>query len=134
MGFGNLPLIKGRQAEVGQAVAVRARTINRARDEVMEALANARTARHQIDIARRELQSAHEGFHEDLLRSRQNLGRPIEVINSLNLLAEARAHVIDAIVLYDQAQFRLWVALGTPPPLVETSSPDEPAVPDYLRP
>ena len=76
--------------------------------------------------------SSHEGFHEDLERSRQNLGRPIEVINSLNLLAAARANLIDAIVHYDQAQFRLWVALGTPPPLVETSSPDEPAVPEYL--
>ena len=133
-GFGNLALIKQRQAEVGEAVAIRARNINRARDQVMEALADARAARNQIDIAHRELQSSHEGFHEDLERSRQNLGRPIEVINSLNLLAAARANVIDAIVRYDQAQFRLWVALGTPPPLVETSSPDEPPVPDYLKP
>jgi outer membrane protein TolC len=133
-GAGNLALIRERQAEMGEAVAARARTINRARDEVMEAVANAKAARNQIDIARRELQSSHEGFHEDLERSRQNLGRPIEVINSLNLLARARAHVIDAIVRYDQAQFRLWVALGTPPPLVETSAPEEPGVPDYLMP
>ena len=133
-GVGNLALIKQRQAEVGQAVATRARNINRARDAVMEALADARASRNQIDIAHRELQTSHEGFHEDLERSRQNLGRPIEVINSLNLLAAARASVIDAVVRYDQAQFRLWVALGTPPPLVETSSPDEPPVPAYLRP
>jgi outer membrane protein TolC len=133
-GVGNIALIKERQAEMGEAVATRARTINRAREEVMQALADAKAARNQIGIARRELQSSHEGFHEDLERSRQNLGRPIEVINSLNLLAAARAHVIDAIVRYDQAQFRLWVALGTPPPLVETSSLDEPAVSDYLVP
>jgi outer membrane protein TolC len=134
MGAGNLALIKQRQAEVGQAVAARARTINRARDEVMEPLAEARTAWNQIAIARRELKSSHAGFHEDLTRSRDNLGRPIEVINSLDLLAAARAHLIDAIVRYDQAQFRLWVALGTPPPLVETSRPDEPPVPEYLVP
>jgi outer membrane protein TolC len=134
MGAGNLALNRQRQAEMGQAVALRARTINRARDEVMEALAVARAARHQIAIARQELKSSHEGFHEDLERSRQNLGRPIEVINSLNLLARARAHLIDAIVRYDQAQFRLWVALGTPPPLVETSTPDQPPVPEYLVP
>jgi outer membrane protein TolC len=133
-GFGNLALIRQRQAEAGEAVAVRARNINRARDEVMEALADARASRNQIDIARRELRSSHEGFHEDLERSRQNLGRPIEVLNSLNLLAAARARVIDAIIRYNQAQFRLWVALGTPPPLVETSAADEPAVPDYLKP
>jgi outer membrane protein TolC len=134
MGLGNVAQIRERQAEVGQAVALRARTINRARDEVMEALAEAKAARNQIGIARQELKSAHEGFHEDLERSRQNLGRPIEVINSLNLLARARAHLIDAIVRYDQAQFRLWVALGTPPPLVGTSTPDQPPIPDYLQP
>jgi outer membrane protein TolC len=100
----------------------------------MEALAEAKAARNQIGIARQELKSSHEGFHEDLERSRQNLGRPIEVINSLNLLARARAHLIDAIIRYDQAQFRLWVALGTPPPLVETSTPDQPPVPEYLVP
>jgi outer membrane protein TolC len=134
LGAGNIALIRERQAEAGQAVATRARTINRARDQIMEALAEAKAARNQIGIARQELKSSHEGFHEDLERSRQNLGRPIEVINSLNLLARARAHLIDAIIRYDQAQFRLWVALGTPPPLVETSTPDQPPVPEYLVP
>ncbi len=94
----------------------------------------ARAARHQIDVARRELESSRHGFHEDLERTRNNLGRPIEVINSLTLLAAARMNLINAIVQYDQAQFRLWVALGTPPPLVETSTPDQPAVPEYLVP
>jgi outer membrane protein TolC len=134
MGAGNLSLIKQRKAEENQAVALRARTLNRVRDEVATNLAEARTARNQIDVARRELMSSRNGFHEDLERSRSNLGRPIEVINSLNLLAAARIHLIDAIVRYDQAQFRLWVALGTPPPLVETSAPDQPPVPEYLIP
>jgi outer membrane protein TolC len=134
MGAGNLALIKQRQAEMGQAIATRARIINRAREQIVQAQAEAKASLNQVGIARRELMSAHEGFHEDLDRSRQNLGRPIEVINSLNLLAGARAHLIDAIVNYDQAQFRLWVALGTPPPLVETSAPGEPAVPEYLKP
>ncbi len=134
LGFGNLALIKQRQAEMSQAIAMRARTVNRAREEVVQALAEAKVSLNQVGIARRELRSSHESFHEDLERSRQNLGRFIEVINSLNLLAGARANLIDAIVNYDQAQFRLWVALGTPPPLVETSAPDEPAVPEYLKP
>ena len=133
-GAGNVALIHQRQAQLGQAVAERARTLNRVRSEVIAAQADARAARHQIDIARRELQSSHAGFHEDLPRIRNNLGRPIEVINSLNLLAGSRANLIDALVRYDQAQFRLWVALGSPPPRVETSTPDQPPVPDYLIP
>jgi outer membrane protein TolC len=133
-GAGNAALIRQRQAQVGQAVAERARTINRVRSEVIAARADARSVRNQIEIARRELQSSHAGFHEDLPRIRNNLGRAIEVINSLNLLAGSRNNMIDALVRYDQAQFRLWVALGSPPPLVETSTPDQPPVPEYLVP
>ena len=135
MGAGNLSLIRQRRAEAGQAVAMRARTLNRVRDEVASNLAGAKAALNQIEVARRELQSALPGFHEDPGSCTfNNLGRPIEVINSLNLLAAARIHLIDAIVHYDQAQFRLWVSLGSPPPLVETSEPDQPPVPEYLVP
>lgn len=134
MGAGNMGLIRTRQAQEGEAVATRARAVNRVRDEIAASLAEARAARNLIDVARVELESSRNGFHEDLTRSFSNLGRPIEAINSLTLLAAARAHLIDAIVRYDQAQFRLWVAMGTPPPLVETSSPDQPPIPAYLIP
>ncbi len=42
MGAGNLALIKQRDAEIGQAIAMRQRTINCARSEIMSALADAR--------------------------------------------------------------------------------------------
>ena len=71
-GAGNMALIHQRQAQVGQAVAERARTLNRVRSEVIGAQADARSARHQIDIARRELASSHAGFHEDLAQPRQH--------------------------------------------------------------
>ena len=50
----------------------------------------------EIGVARQELASAELGFKEDLERSRQNLGRPIEVLNSLTLLAQARVNLIRA--------------------------------------
>jgi outer membrane protein TolC len=142
LGAGNLALIRQRDAQLGQAVARRARTLNRARSEVIAALADARASRNQIDLARRELASARDGFHEDLDRIRlmgaAETGqiRPIEVMNSLNLLARARASLVRVLVLYNQAQFRLWVALGSPPPLVEAPAPGpaEAPTPDYLRP
>jgi outer membrane protein TolC len=140
LGAGNLALIRQRDAQLGQAVATRARTLNRAREEVIAARAEAQAARNQIEVARRELASARNGFHQDLDRIRL-MGaletaeiRPLEVINLLNLLARARANLIRASVGYDQAQFRLWVALGSPPPLVETSAPGKPPVPEYLQP
>jgi outer membrane protein TolC len=123
-GVGNLALIKERDAEVGQATAERARTINRARDEVSSALAEAKAAQNEIEVARRELESAELSYKEDLSRTLARAAAqprdvlPIELLNSLDLLAAARVNLVRALVLYDQSQFRLWVSLGSPPPLV----------------
>jgi outer membrane protein TolC len=120
-GAGNAALIHERDAQLNQAIAERARTINLVRQEVSSALADARAGANEISIRQNELTSAEQGFREDLERSFQNLGRPIEVLNSLELLGNSRLNLIRAIVRYDQSQFRLWVALGSPPPLVDTS-------------
>ena len=124
LGAGNLALIKERRAQIGQAIAERSRTINRARDEVAASLADARAAQNEIDIARGQLAGAELSYKEDLDRTKFRGGEkprdvlPIELLNSLDLLAEARVNIIRALVHYDQAQFRLWVSLGSPPPLV----------------
>jgi outer membrane protein TolC len=128
MGAGNLSLIKERRAQIGQTVAEQSATINLARGEVSASLADAQAAHNQVAVARSELASAELGFKEDLGRSRQNLGRPIEVLNSLTLLAQARVNLIKALVHYDQAQFSLWVSLGSPPPLDVPQVPVRPAV------
>jgi outer membrane protein TolC len=123
LGAGNLALIKERDAQIGQAIAERSRTINRARDEVSAALAEARAAQNEIDVAQGELASAELSYKEDLERTRfrgSNKPRdvlPIEILNSLDLLASARVNLIHALVHYDQSQYRLWVSMGSPPPL-----------------
>jgi outer membrane protein TolC len=123
LGAGNLALIKERRAEVGQAVAEQALAINRARNEVSSALAAARATQNEIQLARRELGSAELAFRQDLERTmfrgadRARDVLPIELLNNLNLLASARVSLIRALVRFDQSQFRLWVALGSPPPL-----------------
>ncbi len=115
-GYGNLAKQKQRRAEIGAAVAEQSREINRVRREVAQAQAEALAQANQIEVARRELQISEAGFAEDLERTRGGEGRPIEVLNSLNLLAAARVNLIRAIILSNQAQFRLFVSLGSPPP------------------
>ena len=123
LGAGNLALIKQRHAQVGQAIAERSRTINRARDEVSSSLAEARAAQNEIDIARGQLAAAELSYKEDLDRTKFRGGDkprdvlPIELLNSLDLLAAARVNLVRALVHYDQSQYRLWVSLGSPPPL-----------------
>jgi outer membrane protein TolC len=127
-GAGNLSLIRERNAGVGQAIAERARTINRARSEVSESLAQARAANYEIDVARRQLLAAELAFKEDFDRTIARGARmardvlPIELLNSLDLLAAARVDLVRALVHFDQSQYRLWVSLGAPPPL---ATPDE---------
>ncbi len=108
---------------MGQAVAERSRTINRARDEVSASLAEARAAQNEIDIARGQLAAAELSYKEDLDRTKFRGGDkprdvlPIELLNSLDLLAGARVNLVRALIRYDQSQYRLWVSLGSPPPL-----------------
>jgi outer membrane protein TolC len=122
-GAGNLAVIKQRRAQIGQAIGERARTINRARDEVSASLAQAQAAQNEIDVARRELATSELSYKADLDRTRFQGGDkprdvlPIELLNSLDLLAAARVNLIRALVNYDQSQYHLWVSLGSPPPL-----------------
>jgi outer membrane protein TolC len=123
LGAGNLSLIKERQALLGQAIAERSRTINLARGELSTALAQANAALNEIEVARRELASSELAYKEDLDRTmfrganRPRDVLPIEILNSLDLLARARVDLVRALVHYDQSQYRLWVSLGAPPPL-----------------
>jgi outer membrane protein TolC len=129
LGAGNLALIRQRRAEIAGAVAAEALAINRARNEVSRALAGARASLNEIELARRGLAAAELSFRADLDRTMFRGGNrprdvlPIEVLNSLNLLGDARVDLIRALVKFDQSQFRLWVALGSPPPLGAPTAP-----------
>ena len=41
--------------------------------------------------------------------------RPIEVLQPIQALAQARSDYLDAVLAYNRAQFRLYRALGQPP-------------------
>ncbi|MBY0525273.1 MAG: TolC family protein [Gemmataceae bacterium] len=115
LGFGNLAVQRRTRAVVGQSVANQVRVVDRVRQEVAAARALSISRLEQIEVARRQLASAESGYRLDVIRTRNLEGRPIEVLNSLNLLATARQDLIRAVIGYDQAQFQLFVALGQPP-------------------
>lgn len=114
-GIGNLAARNIRRAEVDEAVSERARMINQIREEVGEAYAEAAARRRQLEVASRQLATAEAGFREELNRTRGGEGLPIEVLNSFDLLFRTTLDSIVATVQYNQAQFRLFVALGNPP-------------------
>ncbi|APW60422.1 hypothetical protein BSF38_01890 [Paludisphaera borealis] len=129
LGAGNLSLVKRRQAEVGQAVGERSRAIAEIRTEVASAYAGVSASRRQVALTTRQLNSAVIGFREDLVRIKNTVGRPIEVVNSLELLNQARVDRIRAVMDYNKAEVRLFVSLGSPPPLGESATEPIPPAP-----
>jgi outer membrane protein TolC len=117
LGFGNLAVQRRVRTEVDQAVAERARVINRIRREIAEAQALSTARRLEVDLARRRVETAQRAYRLDLTRTKNIVlkARPIEVLNSFTLLNAARQELIRAIIDYDQAQFQLFVSLGQPP-------------------
>jgi outer membrane protein TolC len=115
LGLGNLATQRRLRADVRAAMAERTRTVNLIRREVAEAYALVRQLLREVEIARRRLASASDGYRLDSTRARNAEGRPIEVLNSARLLYTARQNLVVATVAYDRAQFQLFVALGQPP-------------------
>ncbi len=117
LGAGNLSQIKRRKAQVGQALSERAVVLNQIRSEVTSTRAESLALRQQVVIARSGLRTAEEGYRQDQARLRESLSLPIEALDSLRLVADARVVLIEAITRANRAQFALFVSLGAPPPL-----------------
>ena len=128
-GFGNAAIQRDRRALVGQAEAERSRVANRIRREVVQAEAHSTTRFRRIDVGRIELASAEAGYRADLTRARGAVGRPIEVLDSLKLLNRARQNLIQEIISFNEAEFSLFVALGSPPPLTRPDTDPQPSAP-----
>jgi outer membrane protein TolC len=117
LGLGNVAVQRRRRAEAGQAVAERVGTIDRVRREVADAFAEVAARRLEMTAARQRLAATQESYRLDFSRTRNlaERGLPIELLNSVTTLAAARQELTGAIIGYNQAQFRLIVALGQPP-------------------
>ncbi len=115
LGFGNAALQSGRRAERDVAVARRTLLLNQIGREVADAFAQSRSWQQQLELTQRRLTTAVDGAREEINRTRNGVGLPLEAINSVDLLVEARNEVIAAVIGYDMAQFQLFVALGETP-------------------
>jgi outer membrane protein TolC len=115
LGFGNAAIQKERRAERDDAVARRGLLLNRIGREVADAYAQSEAKRQQLELAKGRLKTAIAGTREEIDRTRGGEGLPLEAINSVNLLVEARDEFIAALVGYDMAQFELFVAIGETP-------------------
>jgi outer membrane protein TolC len=122
LGLGNIALIRGANAKLQISKFEQVELLNMVRADVAEAYARAHARYAQIGVYEEAVRSGYLAFHEDLDRTRLMVGQegttrvlPIELLNSFNLLADARLDYLDAIIDYNESQFAMYVALGQPP-------------------
>jgi outer membrane protein TolC len=115
MGLGNAALQKQQRSARDDAVARRGLVTNRIGREVADAFVLSERRRQELDFVLRRLKTAADGAREEIARTRGGEGLPLEAINSVNLLTDARQELVRAIVAYDLAQFQLFVAIGQTP-------------------
>ncbi len=115
MGAGNIALAKQRRVDRDMEVSRRALLMAQVRREVVAAYAEVQATRRRIDAADQQLATGLRGAQEEMTRTRAGQGLPIEALNSIALLAQARQDAIRAVVDYDIAEFRLFAAVGEIP-------------------
>jgi outer membrane protein TolC len=121
MGAGNVALIRLANAQLKVTEFQQIEILNRVRADVAEAYARTHARYNQIGTYEDAVRSGYLAYHEDLDRTLSMGGDrprdvlPIELLNSFDLLANARVEYVDAIVDYNRAQFAMFVALGQPP-------------------
>jgi outer membrane protein TolC len=115
LGVGNLALVRVARSRVGVAELEQLKVLNQVRREVADAYLRTHIRFAQLALTEEAVRAGDRAFRQDFRRIEGNVGRPIELLASLRLLAQSRYDYLRAIVLYNEAQFELYVALGQPP-------------------
>jgi len=126
LGFGNRADINGRQAQLDQAQFQAIEAQARVAAEIVETAQMAAARMESLDLAEKAVKEATELYRINKegttnVVDAKNLFdalRPLQAIQALN---QARLNYLNAVLDYNRAQYRLFIAVGRPAP--ETSSP-----------
>lgn len=115
LGIGNDAQIREARSRAGMADLRWIEVLNRVRADVANAHVRTHARFAQIATNEEAVRVSELAFQEDTARIRDNVGLPIELLQSLLLLGRARYAYFDAIINYNEAELELYVALGQPP-------------------
>ncbi len=88
------------------------RLMDRVAREINVAHAQVRSRKGQIAVAESAVEAATESFHRNSTRIKEGIGLPIETLQSIQALDQARREYVRTVVDYNAAQFRLHRAVG----------------------
>jgi outer membrane protein TolC len=114
LGVGEYAARREAQSQYDQNRMQQIRAMNRVSREIVEAHAQVLARHRQIAIAEQAVQRATHSFERNWLRVRDLEGLPIETLQSIQALDQARREYLRALIDYNAAQFQLQRALGWP--------------------
>lgn len=114
LGVGEYAARREARSQYDQTRLQQVRMMNRVSREIVEAHAQMLARHRQIGIAQQAVQRATHSFERNWLRVRDLEGLPIETLQSIQALDQARREYLRALVDFNAAQFRLQRALGWP--------------------
>ncbi len=114
LGVGEYAARREAQSQYDQNRMQQIRVMNRVSREIVEAHAQVLARHRQIAIAEQAVQRATHSFERNWLRVRDLEGLPIETLQSIQALDQARREYLRALIDYNAAQFQLQRALGWP--------------------
>ncbi|HVC98778.1 MAG TPA: TolC family protein [Pirellulales bacterium] len=114
LGLGDAAARHDAQSAVRQAQVRQLAAMDLVSREITEAHAQVEARRRQIAIGREGVEAAANSYQRNLDRVLDARGLPLEALQSIQALAQARREYLRTLVDYDAAQFTLYRAIGTP--------------------
>ncbi len=119
LGFGDVAIMQRRRFEHSAATVQKIKVEAQVAADVVSAYETAQFATRQIKEAGETVTEALDSLKLNLINIRQGAElpratRPIEVLQPIQALAQARVDYLDSVLSYNRAQFRLNRAIGRP--------------------
>ncbi len=126
LGYGDAAARRGAAATVRSTRLRHLAMLDQVAREIVEAHAQVQSRKTQMSLASQGVDAALASQTQNLDRIEQAKGLPIEVLQSIQALAQARRDYLRTVIDYDTAQFTLYRAIGWPAKLAN----DAPAMPN----
>ena len=114
LGFGEQYARQGSRSQMEQARWRQVQVMDKVASEVAETHAQVEARQSQIKIAEAGITAAVDSYRRNSERIRDGQGLPIETLQSIQALDQARRQYVRAVADYNRAQFQLQRALGWP--------------------
>jgi outer membrane protein TolC len=114
LGVTNVALIRLAGSKVRSEQLRQTEVLDRIGAEVAAAYARSHARFAQIATNERAVKASADAFPNEVERTRNFQGLPIETLDIMRLLGRSRYAYLDAIIDFNRTQFDLYVALGQP--------------------